>query len=196
MAREGIGRVEVPFTRLHWEARFLAARVPLARGWMRQLDIGRNPLFYEGRLTPTRLHAWLVRNSVRWVALADVSLDPSALREAALLRAGVPGVREVWRGAHWTLYEVRGTKPLATDDARVTALEPAAFTVLAHRSGESLVRVRWSPYWGVVRGLGCVARAPGGWTMVETPVPGRVRVAQSFSLTRGVLRAKSLRCSR
>jgi hypothetical protein len=57
------------------------------------------------------------------------------------------------------------------------------------------VRVRWSPYWEVVRGLGCVSRGPGGWTTVATPVPGRVRIAQRFSLSRGVLRAKSLRCS-
>jgi len=195
MAGEGIGRVEVPFTRSHWEARFLAERVPLARGWMRQLDVGRNRLFYDGRLNAHRLRAWLVRNSVRWVALPDVKLDRSALREAALLRAGVPGVPEVWRGAHWTLYQVKHTKPLATGDARVTALEAAAFTVASGRSGETLVRVRWSPYWEVVRGLGCVARAPGGWTMVATPVPGRVRIAQRFSLTRGVLRSKSLRCS-
>jgi hypothetical protein len=193
---QGIGRVEVPFTRAHWEARYLAERVPLARGWQRQLDVGRNQLFYDkAQLTPARLHAWLARNSVRWVALPDVPLDRSGRREAALLRAGVPGVAEVWRGEHWTLYEVHGSKPLATGPATVSALEPAAFSVVSRRSGETLVRVRWSPYWNVVRGLGCVSRAPGGWTMVATPVPGRVRIAQSFSLTRGVLRAKSLRCS-
>src|SRR6185312_8569883 len=42
----GAGRVEVPFTRSHWEARWLAERVPLARGWQRQLDRERNALFY------------------------------------------------------------------------------------------------------------------------------------------------------
>jgi hypothetical protein len=191
----GVGRVEVPFTRAHWEARYLAERVPLARGWQRQLDVGRNPLFYDGRLNGARLHAWLARNSVRWVALADVALDPSARREAALLRAGVPGVAEVWRGAHWTLYEVEGAQPLAAGPAQLTSLESAAFSVVSRASGETLVRVRWSPYWEVVRGLGCVRRGPGGWTTVATPVPGRVRIAQRFSLTRGVLRAKSLRCS-
>src|SRR5206468_5165444 len=42
LARRPLGRVEVPFTRSHWEARYLAGRVPLARGWERQLDRDRN----------------------------------------------------------------------------------------------------------------------------------------------------------
>src|SRR6202011_1324604 len=31
-------RVEVPFTRAHWESNYLARRFALARGWERQLD--------------------------------------------------------------------------------------------------------------------------------------------------------------
>ena len=31
-------RVEVPFTRGHWEAAWLAPKVSLARGWEKQLD--------------------------------------------------------------------------------------------------------------------------------------------------------------
>jgi len=196
LAREGIARVEVPVTQAHWEARYLAERVPLARGWQRQLDVARDPLFYAGRrLTASRLHDWLARNGVRWVALADVTLDDSARREAALLRAGVPGVPEVWRGRHWTLYEVRDPAPLATAHARLSALEPAAFSLVVPRAGDTVVRVRWSPYWEVVRGLGCVSRAPGGWTRVEAVGPGPLQVAQRFSLTRGVGRATGLRCS-
>ena len=60
-ARRGPFRVEVPFTENHWEARWIAPRVPLARGWQRQLDVERNPLFYDGRLTPARLRRWLER---------------------------------------------------------------------------------------------------------------------------------------
>ena len=32
----------------HFEARFLALHVALARGWERQLDLGRDGLFYGG----------------------------------------------------------------------------------------------------------------------------------------------------
>ena len=51
-------RVEIPFTDNHWESRWVAPHVPLARGWERQLDRERNALFYDGRpLTPARYRA-------------------------------------------------------------------------------------------------------------------------------------------
>src|SRR5262249_28309546 len=43
----GPARVEIPFTRDHWEAAWVAPRYPLARGWYRQLDIADNPQFYD-----------------------------------------------------------------------------------------------------------------------------------------------------
>src|SRR4029079_12598752 len=36
-------RVEIPFTKRHWEAALVAPHVQLARGWERQVDIGVNP---------------------------------------------------------------------------------------------------------------------------------------------------------
>ena len=74
-ARRGPFRVEVPFTENHWEARWIAPRFPLARGWQRQLDVERNPLFYDGRLTPARLRRWLEREAVAFVAVPRVDLD-------------------------------------------------------------------------------------------------------------------------
>ncbi|HEY3020490.1 MAG TPA: hypothetical protein VGJ32_09875, partial [Solirubrobacteraceae bacterium] len=135
LARRAPGRVEVPFTRSHWEARHLAERVPLARGWQRQLDRERNALFYEGRLTAQRLRRWLRANAVRWVALPDAALDPSARAEAALLRGGVPGVRQVWRDRHWRLFAVAGAPDLAQGAARLVALGPDRFTLDARRAG-------------------------------------------------------------
>jgi len=81
---------------------------------------------------------------------------------------------------HWRLYEVAGAQPLPRD------LDTDAFTV--RRPG--VVRVRWSPYWTVIAGRGCVRRAPGDWTLVTAPA----RVAQRFSATRGLARARSARC--
>ena len=43
----------------HWESLELAYAVPLARGWERQLDVVRNPLFYSGTLTPSAYYQWL-----------------------------------------------------------------------------------------------------------------------------------------
>ena len=79
-ARRGPFRLEVPFTENHWEARWIAPRVPLARGWQRQLDVERNPLFYDGRLTPGRLRRWLQDEAVAFVAVPRVDLDRAGRR--------------------------------------------------------------------------------------------------------------------
>ena len=50
-------RIEVVATADHWEARFVAPQVMLARGWERQLDIYRNGLFYGPTTALTRCHA-------------------------------------------------------------------------------------------------------------------------------------------
>jgi hypothetical protein len=161
-------RLEIPFTEGHWESARVAPTVPLARGWERQLDRKVNRVFYEGRLDAARYRRWLDDNAVRWVALPDAPLDPSARAEAALIRAGLPYLRETWHGAHWRLFAVRGARPLGA-----TALGHDWFTT---RGG--VVRLRWTPYWAVVEGHGCVRRAPGDWTSVEPhPNGSEVRVA-------------------
>jgi hypothetical protein len=168
-------RVEVPFTARHWESYEVGRRFPLARGWERQLDREDDALFYGARLTAGRYRAWLDELAVRWVALPDAALDPSSREEARLVRDGLPFLRQVWRGRHWRLYEVRGATALGA-----TALTTQGFTA---RSG--LVRVRWSRYWAVVGGRGCVGRAPGGWTTVASSAPGaQVRVGMRFALGR------------
>ncbi len=63
------GRVEIPFTYHHWETAYVAPEVPLARGWERQLDIERNPLFYDDTLSVRTYEQWLIDNAVEYVAL-------------------------------------------------------------------------------------------------------------------------------
>ena len=83
-------RLEVPLTRNHWEATYLAQDYPLARGWHRQLDRKVNPLFYdrEHPLTRRATERWLRENAVRWVALPTAPLDFSARIERELLLGG------------------------------------------------------------------------------------------------------------
>jgi len=85
-------RLEVPLTRNHWEATYLAEDYPLARGWHRQLDRKVNPLFYDSDdpLTPDAYRDWLRENAVRWVALPNAPLDFSATAERKLLLEGLP----------------------------------------------------------------------------------------------------------
>jgi hypothetical protein len=190
--RPGVFRTEIPLTRSHWEAYYVAGSFPLARGWERQLDIGDNPLFYEGRLTAAAYGAWLHRDAVRYVALPDARLDYSARQEAALIRSGLPYLRPVLRSRHWRVYAVDRATPLASGSADVTALGAESVTLQARTPGTTLVRVRYTPYWALAQGSGCVSRA-GAFTRVTVARPGQVRLVIRFSL--GRIASETRRCT-
>jgi hypothetical protein len=192
--RGGPFRVEIPFTDNHWESRWVAPRVPLARGWERQVDRQRNALFYDDRpITAARYRRWLDDNAVRFVALADAPIDYSAAREAALVRSGTPYLREVWHDAHWRVFAVAGARPLASGTARVTAVERQRVRLTAARPGVVDLRVRYTPYWRIATGHGCVDEGPGGWTRLRLRRPGPVVVEASFAV--GRVRASAPRCT-
>ena len=174
-------RVEVPFTRRHWETVYVAEHVPIARGWERQLDFAYNPLFYEPTgPSPTAYRAWLVANAVGFVALPDVELDPSARTEAALLGAGGPGLEPAWLDRHWRVWRVAGPAPLVEGRARLARIDPDSFTLDAQAAGDILVRIRSSSHWSI-EGPGCVVASSDGWTRLRVPAPGQVRVRQVVS---------------
>lgn len=187
-------RVEIPFTLSHYEATRVAPRHPLARGWERQLDRGDNAVFYATRrLTPAAYAAWLDSTGVRFVALPDAQLDKSAREEAALLRSGtVTGLRSVFRSAHWQVWE-RAQARLVVGPGRLTALGVSSFALDADRPATLLVRERFSPYWALASGSGCVADGPGGLTLLTVRRPGVVRVVTRFALDRLVERGPRCR---
>jgi hypothetical protein len=175
-------RVEVPLTRNHWEATYLARAYPLARGWHRQLDRKVNPLFYGPRpLTAARYEDWLRDNAVHWVALPDAPLDFSAREERRLLLRGLPFLRLADRSAHWRIWEVRDALPPVSGPARLTAAGADGFDLQASRPGWVLVRQHGTPYWRVEGGDGCVMETSAGWTMVDVRRAGRVEVRARFS---------------
>ena len=55
---------------------------------------------------------------------------------------------------------------------------------LRRRPAPTLVLVRFTPYWALVSGTGCVAQSSGGWTEVQARRPGSLQVAIRFSLAR------------
>lgn len=174
-------RVEVPFTRSHWEAYRLAPRLPLARGWERQLDIARNPLFYRRHLAVSDYRSWLDANAVAYVALPDVALDASARAEASLLLRGTPDLRPVWSSAHWRVYAVAHPAPVVQGPATLRRLGVDGFTLAVGVAAPIRVSERFTPYWAVVGGRGCVQAAPGGFTTVRPAAPGELRVAIRFA---------------
>jgi hypothetical protein len=179
-------RIEVVATADHWEARWLAPHVMIARGWERQLDTYRNGLFYgqSTPLTAARYRAWLSQNAISYVALPDAPLDYSARSEARLVRAGTPYLREVWRSAHWRLFAVRDATALASPPAVLRSASSDSLTLYAPRPGSYTVRVHFTPYWALASGSGCVSRARGDWTELKATRAGELRLVIRFSLAR------------
>jgi hypothetical protein len=167
-------RIEVPFTRSHWEATILAQHFELARGWDRQLDIRYDGLFYRPQLSASAYRAWLTQTGTRFVALCDAPLDFSSRQEATLIRRGLPYLHEVFTAAHWRIYAVQGALPLATGPGRLTAIEPTGFTLHAAAPGNFLVRIHYTPYWRLASGNASIGEDPGGWTRVSTDRPGTI----------------------
>ena len=189
-------RLEVPLTRNHWEATYLAEAYPLARGWHRQLDRKVNPLFYDRGhpLTPEAYERWLRENAVRWVALPTAPLDFSAEAERTLLLNGQPFLEPRRTSAGWSIWEVRDPEPPVSGAATMTAAGADGFDLEATRPGPVLVRQHATPYWTVAAGAACVsADEDTDWTRVDVRRAGTVRVRARFT-ARGALRREP-RCT-
>ncbi|MFJ1708600.1 MFS transporter [Kitasatospora sp. NPDC088346] len=205
------GRIEVVPLRSHREASGLAPHVNLARGWNRQVDVVRNPLFYDDSLTADSYHAWLRHWSVGYVVLPVAQLDDAAVREAEIVARGQTWLDPIWRDDGWRLYRVADPLPLVEPPATVREAGPAALTLDVPRAGPVLLRVPWSPWLGIegVEGVegtggvggpdrpdrpdrsgpggpspGCLAEA-GEWTVLYAPGPGTYRIGGRYGLPRG-----------
>ena len=185
-------RTEIPFTQFHWEAYAVASRFSLARGWERQLDIHDNPIFYGDALTSASYDRWLHDNAVRFVAISDAAPDYSARAEVELIDRGLPYLRLVFRSRHWRVYQVHDATPIVQGPARLQTLGPDSLTLHASRPGSVIVHLRFTSYWALARGSGCVA-PDGNATRLTLRRAGEVRLVTRFSLTR--VGADSPRCT-
>jgi hypothetical protein len=186
-------RLEVPLTRTHWETAELAPRVSLARGWEKQLDERYNGVLLSPGLNVASYERWLHQQAVSYVALPAVQLDPSSAREGELIRAGLPYLRLVYASRHWRIYAVRAPTPLASGPGRVTALGHDSLSLQVDAPGSLLVRVRYTSYWAITSGAGCVQRGAGGWTRVDAVRRGPLQLRASFSLARAFGAGRSCR---
>ncbi|MFE1196773.1 MFS transporter [Streptomyces olivaceoviridis] len=195
------GRVEVVPARSHREASALAPYVNLARGWNRQADMERNPLFYDDTLNSANYHEWLQRWAVHYVVLPKDNPDgDGGVRERQLLRRGMPYLKQVWGDANWQLFKVTDPAPLAEPNAVVDRAEQGEMTLRVSKAGRILIRIPYSPWLSIVDEHGksqsyekvkaCLMATPEDvdgdkWTTLLAPKPGTYRLAAPYQLPRG-----------
>ena len=168
-------RVEIPFTLMHYEALWVAREVPLARGWLRQIDRAHNPLFYDGRLTGARYAGWL--RDTTWLGRARLGpARPLRPRRGAHhpLRAAVPARGMAVAGL--AAVPRRGIAWVASGPWWWPARTPTDSSCTPTGRGASWSGVRHTRYWRVRSGAACVTRAPDGWTELRVARPGRIEV--------------------
>lgn len=155
------GRVEVVPARSHREASALAPYVNLARGWNRQADMQRNPLFYDDTLNSANYHDWLQRWAVHYVVLPKGEVDGNGgERERALVQEGMPYLKQIWGDANWQLFKVTDPAPLAEPDAVVERAEQGEMTLQVRKAGRILIRIPYSPWLSLVDDQGKSLKAP------------------------------------
>ncbi|MCW2795886.1 MFS transporter, partial [Nocardioides sp.] len=166
-----LGRVEVVPTRTHREAAALTPYINLARGWNRQADAERNPLFYndEVPLTADAYRAWLDRWAVRYVVLPASEPDGAAVEEAALVAGGLPYLHQVWSDPSWRLFAVSYPTPLVEAPGVVTRFDAAEVDIYLPRAADVLVRIPDSPWLSLVDEQGESIPAPSSDAASDAP---------------------------
>ncbi|MDH6550634.1 MFS family permease [Streptomyces sp. SAI-041] len=135
------GRVEVVPAASHREASALAPYVNLARGWNRQADMERNPLFYDDTLNSANYHEWLQRWAVHFVVVPKDEPDgDGGERERELVQRGMPYLRQIWGDANWQLFRVTDPAPLASPNTVVDRAAQGEMTMRVKKAGRILIR--------------------------------------------------------
>lgn len=155
------GRVEVVPAASHREASALAPYVNLARGWNRQADMERNPLFYDDTLNSANYHEWLQRWSVHFVVLPKGKPDgDGGERERELVQRGMPYLKQMWGDTNWQLFKVTDPTPLAEPNAVVERAEQGEMTMQVKKAGRILIRIPYSPWLSIVGAQGKKLKSP------------------------------------
>ena len=177
------GRVEIPFTRSHWEAYEVGRHHPLARGWLRQADIERNGIFYGGALDGLTYAAWLSEHGVRWVALPDAEARLQLLRRARPDRGRASRTCEL-RARLRALARLRGHRcpnamvvPKPAPDIELERARQRRAWSCAPCGGRRGARYAcgWSHYWSADSRLRGARRASGRASSPSAPARSACR---------------------
>ncbi|MBW5483949.1 MFS transporter [Streptomyces bambusae] len=154
------GRVEVVPVGSHRESSAFPSYVNLARGWNRQADLERNPLFYDDTLTEESYRTWLERWAVHYVVLPADKPDSGGEDEAKLVREGLPYLQQIWGDANWQLFKVHEPTQLVSGPATVVQAGADRWVIDVKQPGRVLVRIPHSPWLGLVDAEGRRVEAP------------------------------------
>ncbi|MCX5199048.1 MFS transporter [Streptomyces sp. NBC_00249] len=179
------GRVEVVPASSHRESSAFPAYVNLARGWNRQADLERNPLFYDDTLTADSYRAWLERWAVHYVVLPADKPDSGGEAEAKLVGAGLPYLEQVWGDQNWRLFKVAEPTDLVSGPASVVRAGADQLVVDVRERGRVLVRIPHSPWLGLVDGAGKAVPPPQ--ETFASKARGAAAVPKEYANTSGCL---------
>jgi hypothetical protein len=167
----------------HGEASHIAPYVPLARGWSRQVDTGRNLLFYQGALSAEEYRQWLIDNAVEFVALApNAKADRAGRGERALLLVGrVKDLQRVWSDDHWVIWRFTAPerKPIAGRPVEVLRTDRTTISLRSPKAAYVDLVVRWSR-WLSVSGPACLEKH-GSWTRIRFAHAGTATVSSRLA---------------
>jgi hypothetical protein len=170
------GRLEIPFTREHWESVYVAKKFPIARGWERQLDLQYNEVLYHP-LNAEQYRAWLAAASVDMVALPHAPLDYGGVAERALLRHPPSYLKPIYSDRYWNVFRVVDASPLLVGQAAtLVRLDSSSVTVNFTQPGSEVIRLHGSKLWRTSAPHVCLSTTSNGWLQVRASRPGIVTV--------------------
>jgi hypothetical protein len=177
------GRVEVPEITGHWDAAFLSDRLPLARGWLRQVDTKLNgDVFYTDFATPDAYRAFLDRSAAQYVAISDSRGTFTGGKEKRLIQTGLPYLRPVWANAHWTLYEVIDPTPIVDSPGILISAQSDRILFDVQQAGDVTLRVRPLRFLSLSGpSAGCLQQSDGDAVVLVGAVPGIYTLTSSLS---------------
>lgn len=185
---EPSGRVEVPETQAHWDDYFLAKSVPLARGWIRQVDLELNRhVFFDGAPSDASYRRWLHDNAVQYVAVPDTDLTHAGEHEVDAIDRSPDYLARLWSDEHWTLYAVRDYTPIVAAPARLVGSDAATLTLAAGPRQIVDVRIRWWRWLtlSTADGDACLEPGTNHTVRLHTAAGGTYRITSTLGATHG-----------
>jgi hypothetical protein len=177
------GRVEIPETSGHWETAYAARSLPLVRGWIRQVDTQLNgATFYNGPPSPSTYEAWLLRNTVQYVAVPDTPLtDPGSFEVAAIDRHPT-FLKLVWRNDAWRLYAVADFHPVVAPPGRLHRIGASELELSAPAHAHLVINLRWFSWLALHSddAGACITPDPDGQVELNTTRGGTYRIGSSL----------------